>query len=91
MPPDKVEGACQPPGAHAIVSGQFDFRFQPELRLTICMMDVNVRSQLFTREKVKAIATMAKDGRAHQPMLHRPGTRLNLDAARVARAVIGRP
>src|SRR5882762_1129693 len=44
------------------------------------MMDVDMRSQLLTREKVKAIATMAKDCRAHRPMLHRTGIELSHDA-----------
>jgi hypothetical protein len=71
MPPYKVEGARQAPGAHAIVSGQLDLRFQPELRLSIHMVDVDMRSQLLTREEVKAISTMAKDCWAHLAMLHR--------------------
>jgi len=81
MPPDKVEGARQAPGAHAIVSGQLDLRFQPELRLSIRMMDVDMRSQLLTREEVKAIATMAKDYWDHLPMLHRTGIGLDHGAA----------
>ena len=44
------------------------------------MMDVDMRSHLLTREEVKAIATMAKDGWAHLPMLHRTGIGLDHDA-----------
>jgi len=65
MPPDKVEGARQAPGAHAIVSGQLDLRFQPELRLSIRMMDVDMRSQLLTREEVKAKCAFSKNCGTH--------------------------
>ena len=81
MPPDKVEGARQAPCAHPVVSGQLDLRFQPELRLSIRMVDVDMRSQLFAREKVEAIATMAKDCWTHLPMLHRTCIGLDHGAA----------
>ena len=71
MPPNKVEGVRQAPGTHAVVPGQLDLRFKPELRLAIRMMNMHMRPRLFTREEVEAIAAMAKDCRAHPPILHR--------------------
>ena len=81
MPPDKVESARQVSWAHAVVSGHLDLRFEPELRFPVCVMDVDVGSRLLTREKVEAIATMAKDCRTHLPMLHRPDDAPDSEAA----------
>jgi hypothetical protein len=50
MPPDQVEDAMQPPCAHAVIAGQLDLRFKPKLRLSVGVMDVDMRSHLFTRE-----------------------------------------
>jgi hypothetical protein len=81
MPPNKVEGARQAPGAHAIVPGQFDRRLQPELRFSVRVMNMNVLALFLTREEVEAIATMAKNCWAHPLMLHRLGIVPNRRAA----------
>jgi hypothetical protein len=36
------------------------------------VMDMDVWSRLLAREEVEAVATMAKNRRAHPAMLHRP-------------------
>jgi hypothetical protein len=71
VPPDKVEGVRQVSRAHPVILRQLDLRLQPELRLSIRVMDMDVWSRLLTREKVEAVATMAKNRRAHPAMLHR--------------------
>jgi hypothetical protein len=47
----------------------FDLRFEPELRFSFRMMDVDVHARLLSREEVEAKAASPKYGRAHPPML----------------------
>ncbi len=81
MPPNKVKGAGHTPWAHAIVPGQLYLRFEPELRLSIRVMDMDVWPCLLAREEVEPIPTVAKDCRAHPPMLHRADLAQDDDAA----------
>ena len=43
----------------------FDARLKPDLQLTVRRLDVDVHPILFQREKVEAVASVAKDGRTH--------------------------
>ena len=58
MPPDKFEGARQAPGTHAMVPSKLDRRFQPELRLPVRVMDVDVRPRPLTREKTVGLTLL---------------------------------
>lgn len=59
--PDKPELAfCK-----AMVSGQLDGGFQPELGLTVGTADMNVHSWFFTREKMETEILITKNRRAH--------------------------
>ena len=81
MPPNKVKGGGQAPWADAMIPGQLYLRFEPEFRLSIRVMDMDVWRCLLARDEVEPIPTVAKDCRAHLPMLHRSDSAPDNDAA----------
>jgi hypothetical protein len=52
-------------GAESLADGQFDFRFEPELRFAFWRNHMDVHSRLFPREKIKPIAAIPKNRRTH--------------------------
>ncbi len=81
MPPDKVKGAGQPPLAQAIVPSYLDLRFQPKLRLSVRVVDMDMWPRLLTREEVEAVTTVPKNCRAHLLMLHPSDSVRDIEAA----------
>jgi hypothetical protein len=48
------------------VFGQFDVRLQPELRLTVSTVDVDMGPRFLTRKEEEPITLFTKDGWTHQ-------------------------
>jgi hypothetical protein len=48
-----------------VIRVEFNGRFDPELRFTVSMLDMHVRTRFFSREEVEAEASNAEDCRAH--------------------------
>ena len=58
-------GFVEPSGVEPIVGGHVDGGLQPELRLSVGMIHVDMHPRLFTGKEVEAKPTDAKNGRTH--------------------------
>lgn len=48
-----------------VIRLEFNGRFEPELRFTVSVLDMHMRTRFFSREEVKTEASNAEDCRAH--------------------------
>jgi hypothetical protein len=63
--PDQPERRRESTIAEAVILGQDDLGFQPELRLPVNVLNMHMRPRLFPGEKEKAIPADAEDRRTH--------------------------
>jgi hypothetical protein len=63
---DQLQRLGQVPGLEPVVPFDSDRWLKPELRFTLSVLHVYVRTRLFAREEVEAIAAEPKNSRTHR-------------------------
>ena len=73
VPPDEFESRARSASSEAIVLCQLDLRIKPELRFSLGLLYMHMRTWFLPREEEKAKTLLAEDGRAHRDILHPSG------------------